>query len=380
MTTTQAQQKIGALRAEMKTVLWERSHVVDGMLTALLAGEHTFLLGPPGTAKSLVTNLMCKAIDGACYFEWLVTKFTTPEELFGPMSLKALEEDRFRRNTTDMLPEAHVAFLDEIFKANSAILNSTLRLINEREYHNDGRAIPCPLESMVGASNELPESQDLEALFDRFLARYWVGPIADRGNLKSMLTAPEPTLKNRIDFATLQQAQQDARAIPMSDTMLEILLDTKAATEREGVKASDRRWRKVIKGLSCYAYLCGDTEVTEDNFDILPDFLWRDPSERPALVQTIGKIANPNAAKASEIIDAARELYTSLPNGDARRAEFLASAAEANAQYEGMGTELAELIAANPGKDRKLREALDIVNTHHKKTQKAAARAAGIRL
>jgi MoxR-like ATPase len=112
---------------------------------------------------------------GGVYFERLLTKFSTPEELFGPISLKALEQDKFQRVLTGKLPEAQFAFVDEIFKSSSAILNSLLTLINERVFHNDGAAVQCPLVTMFGASNELPEGKELEALFDRFLFRFEVG-------------------------------------------------------------------------------------------------------------------------------------------------------------------------------------------------------------
>ena len=114
MTQTQTQQQIQQLRTELRSAFFERSSVIDGALTAIVAGEHVLLLGPPGTAKSALANTLCGAIDDAQFFQWLVTKFSTPEELFGPMSLKGLEQDRFRRNTTGKLPEAHIAFLDEV--------------------------------------------------------------------------------------------------------------------------------------------------------------------------------------------------------------------------------------------------------------------------
>ena len=132
------------------------------------------LIGPPGTAKSALARAIAQAFSGN-YFERLLTKFSTPEELFGPVSPKALEQDKFSRVISGKLPEAEFAFVDEVFKANSAILNSLLTLVNERVFHNDGAPIKCPLVTMFGASNELPEGKELEALFDRFLLRFDVG-------------------------------------------------------------------------------------------------------------------------------------------------------------------------------------------------------------
>jgi MoxR-like ATPase len=145
--------------------------VIDGALAAVLAGEHVLLLGPPCTAKSALARAIAQAFGGA-YFARLLTKFSTPEELFGAISLRALEQDHYARITTGKLPEAEFAFIDEVFKANSAILNALLAVVNERVFHNDGQPVACPLVTMSGASNELPEGKDLEALFDRFLVRF----------------------------------------------------------------------------------------------------------------------------------------------------------------------------------------------------------------
>ena len=266
------------------------------------------------------------------------------------------------------------------FKANSSILNSLLTMINERVYHNDGAPMVCPLLTMFGASNELPESNELEALFDRFLLRYWIPYIGDRTNLKAMMIANEPAISIKLNLATINAARKEAETVKLSDAMIETLIDVKVATERDGVKASDRRWRRSMKGLRAFAYVCGDAEVTEDHFDLLPEMLWREPSERSALVQTIGRIANPMAAKAVEILDAGRELFSSLPGDDAKKAEFLAEAADANAQFEMMKREINELVDQNPTKTRKLRETFEEIDRLHKQTQRRAAKAAGISL
>ena len=127
--------KFQQLRADLNARFPERRSVIDGALAAVLAGEHVLLLGPPGTAKSALVRAIAKAFDGI-YFEHLLTRFTTPEELFGPISLKGLEQDRFERVIAGKLPEAELGSLDEVFKAGSAILNSLLALVNERIFHN----------------------------------------------------------------------------------------------------------------------------------------------------------------------------------------------------------------------------------------------------
>jgi MoxR-vWA-beta-propeller ternary system protein len=175
--------QINQLRASLMAQFPERKDVIDGSLAAVLAGEHVLLIGPPGTAKSALVRCLAQVFGGS-YFERLLTKFSTPEELFGPISLQGLAQDRFVRLTAGKLPEAEFAFVDEIFKSNSAVLNALLSVINERVFHNDGAPVRCPLVSLFAASNELPEGKELEALFDRFLLRFDVGYLLVAANLR----------------------------------------------------------------------------------------------------------------------------------------------------------------------------------------------------
>src|SRR6187431_914159 len=169
--------KLRKIREELQQMFLERAELIDGALAALLSAQHVMIVGPPGTAKSMLADELCRRIEGASYFQWLLTKFTTPEELFGAVSLKALEADDYRRVTSHKLPEAHIAFLDEVFKASSSILNAILTLINERLFHNGKEITRVPLLTLFGASNELPEEEELTALYDRFLVRFVVGYI-----------------------------------------------------------------------------------------------------------------------------------------------------------------------------------------------------------
>jgi MoxR domain in the MoxR-vWA-beta-propeller ternary systems len=169
------QRKFAVARKEMGDALIERRGEVDVVLTGLICQEHPLLVGPPGTGKSLLLDSLLAWTGTAKRFTCLFSKFSTPEEVFGPISVAGLKADQYRRVTTDKLPEAHFAFLDEIFKASSAILNTMLRILNERTYENgDGTMRLCPLRLCVAASNEFPTDdggKELGALFDRFLLR-----------------------------------------------------------------------------------------------------------------------------------------------------------------------------------------------------------------
>ena len=282
------------------------------------------------TAKSALASALCTSLDGASYFAWLMTKFTTPEELFGAMSVKGLMEDRMERNTAGKLPQAHIAFIDEAYKANSAILNALLTLINERKFHNGTRIEDCPLVTLFGASNELPEGKELEALHDRFLVRLWVDRIADRDNMAAMLRAPEPRMSTSLTLAELHAARTAVDAMAIDDSHFDALLDVKEKVEADGVVASDRRWRKILRALKAASFLAGAKTVTEDAFDMLPDMLWREPSERPALVQLVGKVANPVGAKVAEIVDMAQEAYRNLPDPDVGRTQMMGALGDVN--------------------------------------------------
>src|SRR6476646_3353530 len=164
-----------------------RDEVIDLIALAGVAGEHLFLFGPPGTAKSALIRAFATAVDGR-YFEYLLTRFSEPNEVFGPIDLVKLREGTVATVTAGMLPEAEFVFLDELFNANSAILNNLLTVLNERLYRRGREVVRLPLLSLFSASNHLPEDEALEALFDRFLLRCKVEPLP-RAHMGALLDA-----------------------------------------------------------------------------------------------------------------------------------------------------------------------------------------------
>jgi hypothetical protein len=195
-----------------------------------------------------------------------------------------------------------------------------------------------------------------------------------------MLKAPDPKTEATISLDEIRLCQQAAAKIPIDDACLGVLLDVKERVERAGVRASDRRWKRALRAMQAFAYLQGDTAVNEDHFEILPDLLWREPKERAALVQEVGKVANPIVAKISEIMDAATECVRNLPADTVGRAKFLAEAAEAIATLDQMSNEISRIKAEHPAKAKRLDVAMAQLNEMRDKTQRRAAAAAGIRL
>jgi len=306
-------EKMASLCRHLVSAYFERSDEVEGAIVALGSAQHMLMIGPPGTAKSALIGDLARAIEGVTYFEWLLTKYTTPDELFGPLSLKGLENDSYRRITTGKAPEAAVVFLDEVFKANSSILNSLLSLINERKFYNDGQPAAAPLISLFGASNELPQGDEetaLAAFADRFLLRYRVDYLAEDGDFAALLRmgqgqpAPKVTAQDLLDY------QRAAEAVKVPDEVVEAMVQLRRELVHEGITASDRRWRQSLSALKARAALNGGSEVRMDrDFDLLVHVLWQTPDQRKQVAKIVRKTADPIAERVDELLDEAKEIY-----------------------------------------------------------------------
>jgi len=256
----------------MEAGLVERRPIVRLALLAALAGEHTLLIGPPGTAKSQLARRLHLAFREALYFERLLTRYTVPEELFGPLSISALEDDRYERQTAGFLPKASIAFIDEVFKANSAILNALLTLLNEREFDNGPRREPCPLISVIGATNEVPEDEVGEAFFDRFLVRLPVVPVSPQGFRRlldldaSQLSSPVEALRES-DRAAISRAAQEFR---VTEEVAGLLVELRAWLATQQTYVSDRRWVKITWLLKVAAATDGRTALSIWDLWLLP--------------------------------------------------------------------------------------------------------------
>lgn len=280
-------ERIRRIQEGLLNGLVERETPMRLALLAAIAGEHTLLLGPPGTAKSELARRLRTAFVDSTYFERLLTRFSVPEELFGPLSIRGLDDDRYERLTEGYLPTASIAFLDEIFKANSAILNALLTLLNEREFDNGTQRLKTPLVSVIGASNELPQVDELGALYDRFLVRVHCGPVTSDGfaELIELCGESQSDVESKDQFTAeeLEKLRSCIEGVTLSDEICELLVGMREYFAEQQIQVSDRRWRKIIKLLKASALTCGRPSVSIWDCWLIQHCAWHQPEQRESI-------------------------------------------------------------------------------------------------
>lgn len=323
--THAAWEQLQLLRSQMKSFFKQREDLVDGALVALLGGVHLLVVGPPGTAKSMVAETLCRQLLDARYFYMLLNKFMTWKEVAcGPTTVREVEDGNGRsvsfRNTEGALLRAHVAFLDEIFKAAGVTLNSALGLLQERVCTiNAGEKVQVPLLSVFAASNEMPakDEEQLRAFADRFVLRYEVHYLSvsqdEDTDFIDMIAGRQPLPDASLSLEELFYFQKEAARVQINEAIFGSINAVRATLRlQHGVEPSDRRYKESLKVLRAFAYLNGHAQVELEDLSILEHVLWlnRDPKERDAVRKVVADVArSPVVSRAAELVREAEAIH-----------------------------------------------------------------------
>jgi len=292
--------KIETLLKQLIVGIFEKDEVMALSLLSSVAGESIFLLGPPGVAKSLIARRLKYAYKDAEVFEYLMSRFSTPDEIFGPVSIKKLKDDKYERVVNKYLPASEVVFLDEIWKAGPSIQNALLTVINEKIFRNGDKEIKVPMKALISASNELPaKEQGLEALWDRFLIRLVVSGIEDKEKFNEMIAMPSKLFDEKTNGITNNEYEEwdkniDQITIPENVYNLihiirnKIELYNQDKEQNEIFYISDRRWRKIIRLMRTSAFLNDRTEVDLMDCFLIKHCIWNEEEQ----IQTVSGFVN----------------------------------------------------------------------------------------
>jgi len=308
-------QRITKVLAEMSKGIYERNRELGLALLSAVAGESIFLLGKPGVAKSLVARRLKMAFSDSHCFEYLMSRFSTPDEIFGPVKISQLKDnDTYERQTKGYLPEADVVFLDEIWKAGPAIQNSLLTIINEKIFHNGNKEIKVPMKALVSASNELPaDGEGLDALWDRFLVRLFVDCIQDKTSFEKMISGSavneDMIVSEPITADEFREWQHEIDEIAIHQNIFDVINSIRIQIaaynsekeEKEQIYISDRRWKKIVRLMKAAAFLNGNEQITTAQCWLISDCLWNNNGQIKSVNEIVSNAIGRSGLPINEI-------------------------------------------------------------------------------
>jgi len=311
-------QKFETMEQEMSNFFLERNNQVRGLIIALLAEENVVFIAPPGTSKSLMVRNLSDRIIGESdedYFEWLMTKFTKPEEILGPMVVDKLVEGIVEYKPDFKLPRARIAYLDEIFKCNSSMLNCLLSALNEKIVYNANKPTPIPLQMLVGTSNEIPQDESLKALYDRFRLRYTADYIQEPGNLRKLLDKNPDKIpsEGKVSMDDIAEARRQINeAVKFPEEKQKILTKIVYSLSEAGFRPSDRTINKVGEIIKAEAWMNNHIDVDEYDMEILENVFWDEPKTKKEIRSIIFQIINPLGEDVLLIYEKCHQAYLEL--------------------------------------------------------------------